>query len=496
MNDDQSEIMTFLGDPATYGNIAPQRIDTHISAVFLAGDRAWKLKKAVTLSFLDFSTRDQRRRACEAELAVNRTHAPDLYLGVVAITRDADGRLRLGGTGPAVDWLVSMRRFDQADLLSARLEAGQVDRKLIQQVAAATWAAHVGAAIRADMDPVANLLWVIKTNATAMAAHLAVLDGDKVARLTQASHRALAEQSQHLSARAAAGKVRWCHGDLHCGNICLYQGRPTLFDAIEFSPDIACIDVFYDLAFLLMDLDHRGARPLASYALNHYLDLSGDYDGVALLALYLSLRAAIRAHVAAAMGQPDQARGYLDRALAYLSPPPPRLLAVGGLSGSGKSRMGRELAPFLGVPGAVVVRSDALRKQLCGCPLTEKLPASAYDASTSQRTYQALLDHCRALLQAGHAVIADAVFAKPEQRAAIAALAQDAGVRFDGLWLWTEPDVALARIDGRTANASDATSEVLRRQLAQDVGAMDWLRLHTGTSKDEALAAGRAALCL
>ncbi|MBR9971699.1 AAA family ATPase [Magnetospirillum sulfuroxidans] len=492
----QDEVLRFLADPATHDGTPPERLETHISVIFLAGEKAWKLKKAVKLSFLDFSTLALRHAACLSELAVNRDAAPEIYLGVTPVTRAADGALRLGGDGEVVEWLVAMRRFGQTDLLSELLRRNQVDRALIQQVAAATWQAHQAAAHRPDKGGAAGLNWVIDTNATALTAHAHILPTARTRSLTEASRAAVVRLTPLLESRRANGKVRWCHGDLHCGNICLYQGHPTLFDAIEFSEDIACIDVFYDLAFLLMDLDHRGARILASHALNHYLDLSGDYLGVTLLPLLLSLRAAIRAHVAAAMGQADDATVYLDEALAYLSPPRPRLLAVGGLSGSGKSRMGRELAPFLAVPGAAVVRSDALRKQIVGAGLLERLPPQAYDAKTGRRTYAALYDICETLLRAGHSVVADAVFAKPEQRAAIAAVAARAGVPFDGLWLWTEPELAEQRIQERKANVSDATVDILRRQLTIDLGPMDWSRIHTGGSKDEAVTAGRAALCL
>ncbi len=492
----QTEILAFLADPATHGGETPQRIETHISVVFLAGDRAWKLKKAVHLPFLDFSTLEQRHAACVNEIEVNRIAAGQLYLGVVPVTGDADGGLRLGGDGPVVEWLVEMRRFDQENLLSTLLEAGKVDRRMIQEVAEAAWDLHRQAPIRADKGGANGLRRVIETNAITMEGLASLLPPARTRQLTQQALARLDELAPLLDERRHNGLVRRCHGDLHCGNICLYQGRPLPFDAIEFSDDFACVDTFYDLTFLLMDLDHRGHRALASHALNHYLDLSGDYQAVAMTPLLLSTRATIRAHVLATMGQADAALSYLDAAEAYLRPPAPRLLAVGGLSGSGKSRMGRELAPFMAVPGAAVVRTDALRKQIMGTPLLEKLPPQAYDGEMGRQTYAKLYDTCLELLKAGHAVVADAVFAKPEQRAAIEDVARRAGVPFDGLWLWTEPELAAQRIEGRRANVSDATVEVLRQQLQIDLGPMTWTKIHTGGSKDAALASGRAALCL
>ncbi|OJX79277.1 bifunctional aminoglycoside phosphotransferase/ATP-binding protein [Magnetospirillum sp. 64-120] len=492
----QAEVLDFLADPATHGGAPVHRIETHISVLFLAGEKAWKLKKAVTLPFLDFASLEQRHAACLTEIEVNRVAAGELYLGVVPVTRDDAGSLHLGGDGAVVEWLVEMRRFQQENLLSALLDAGKVDRRLIQDVAEAAWKQHRQAPIRSDKGGAAGLRHVIRTNAATMAGLGAVIPPQRAEHVTQASLAMLERLAPLMDRRRAEGRVRRCHGDLHCGNICLYQGRALPFDAIEFSEDFACVDTFYDLCFLLMDLDHRGHRALASHAMNHYLDLSGDYEAVAMTPLMLSTRAIIRAHVLATMGQGKAANSYMDAAEAYLRPSAPRLVAVGGLSGSGKSHMGRELAPFMAAPGAAVVRTDALRKQIMGTPLLEKLPPQAYDGETGRRTYDRLYDTCLNLLRAGHAVVADAVFAKPEQRAAIEAVARQAGVPFDGLWLWTEPELAARRIEGRQGNVSDATVEVLRQQLQIDLGPMTWTKINTGGSKDAALASGRAALCL
>ncbi|MCR6630772.1 MAG: AAA family ATPase [Magnetospirillum sp.] len=502
----QAEILRLLASPATHGGHRPTRIDTHISTIFLAGDQAWKMKKAIRLPFLDFSDLDSRRRACEAEVEINRRAAPQLYLGCVPITRDPQGRLRLGGDGAAEEWLVHMRRFDQRTLFSKQVAAGRVDRHRIHALTEAVWRFHQSAPLRSDRGGTRGLAWVIDTNAASMAAHADILARARAGLLTERSRAWLDRLGPLLEERRAAGMVRQCHGDLHCGNICMVDGQPTLFDAIEFSDDIACIDVFYDLAFLLMDLERRGARPLAGYALNHYLDLSGDYRGIGLLPLLLSLRAAVRAHVSATMaagaGGTERGRlaaeadGYLEAALDYLAPPAPSLLAVGGLSGSGKSRMGRELAPLLAVPAAAVVRTDALRKQIMGAGLLEKLGPEGYTPEVTERTYQALYDTCLTVLKAGHAVVADAVFAKPEQRDAIEQVARAAGVPFRALWLHTPPKLAAARIRGRKANVSDATVAVLEQQLAYDLGPISWPRVQTGGSKAKALKDGRAALGL
>ncbi|MDO8608264.1 MAG: AAA family ATPase [Phaeospirillum sp.] len=501
----QAAVTDFLADPASHGGAAVERIDTHISAIFLAGDRVFKLKKAVWLPFLNFTSLEARQAACEAEFTINRRATPGLYLGVRPVTRQADGRLTLGGDGVVEDWVVEMRRFDQATLFDRLVRTGALDRPRITELTEAIFTFHQAAPPRPDRGGIAGLTWTVDTNRASMLTHVpTILNPDKVGRLAEASHAALARHAPLLEARRAAGLVRWCHGDLHLGNICLFEGKTALFDAIEFSEDIACIDVFYDLAFLLMDLDHRSQRRMANWVMNHYLDLSGDYAGIAPLPLFLSARAAIRSHVSATMAAGAagerrdhliaEARSYLDAALDYLSPPPPRLLAVGGLSGSGKSRMGRELAPFLAVPGAAVVRSDSLRKHLMGVSIHDRLGPEGYTAEVTRRTYQTLYDTCATLLAAGHSVVADAVFARPEERAAIEAVAAGAGIPFDGLWLEAPPDLAAARILARRANVSDATPDVLEHQLTYDLGIIGWIRIDSSPPKDVSLAAGKAAL--
>jgi aminoglycoside phosphotransferase family enzyme/predicted kinase len=456
----------------------------------------------VRLPFLDFTTPEARLAACRAELAINRRAAPRLYIGLRTITRQG-GRLSFDGDGEAVDWVVEMRRFDQDTLFDRLVRAGKLDRTRMVALTEAIAAFHAGAPIRRDHGGVAGLRWTIDTNRASMLG-AELLPRAEVEELAEASGAALARLAARLEERREAGLVRQCHGDLHLGNICLFGGRPTLFDAIEFSEDIACVDMAYDLAFLLMDLDHRGAPALASYVLNHWLDLTADFAAVGPLPLFLSLRAGVRAHVSATMaghaqgGERDRlaadALAYLRAARDYLSPPPPRLLAVGGLSGSGKSRMGRELAPFLGVPGAAVVRSDVLRKHLMGVAIDQRLGPDGYAPEVGERTYGALYDTCARVLADGHSAVADAVFASPDQRAAIERVAKAAGVPFDGLWLDAAPEVAAKRIAKRRGNASDATVEVLERQLDYDLGDITWTRIDTGGPKDAVLAAGRSAI--
>jgi predicted kinase len=280
--------------------------------------------------------------------------------------------------------------------------------------------------------------------------------------------------------------VRHCHGDLHLRNICLVDGRPTLFDCIEFDERLAVIDVMYDLAFLLMDLEHRGLRRLANVAVNRYLARTGDYGGLGALRLYLAVRAVIRAHVAAATADAqDAARlaardradagDYLGLAMRLSEPAHPFLVAVGGLSGSGKTTLAHALAPGIGgAPGAVVIRSDVIRKQLFGADLFERLPEGAYTREHSRRVFGRIEALAGDALAAGCSVIADGVYRNEAERAAIRRVAETAGVPFAGLWLEVAPDVQDERLGARQRDVSDATVEVGRAQRRAAPAAADW----------------------
>ena len=346
---DQAEIVEFLASPRAHGGAAVERIETHASIVFLAGTSAWKLKRAVRYDYLDFSTADRRRAMCEAELRINRRTAPDLYRRVVAVTREPDGSLALGGTGVAVDWVLEMARFDQDGLFDRLAAKGTLDLGVMRPLAVAIARFHQAAEARRDHGGQSGMAWVVEGNAAGFNEQGAgVLDEALCATVTSESRGALERVGELLDARQRDGCVRQCHGDLHLRNIVLIDGRPTLFDAIEFNDEIACIDVLYDLAFLLMDLWRRRLPRHANAVWNGYLGETLDVEGLPLLPLFLSCRAAVRAKTsatAAAMQEDvtrrdelrDLARAYLEMAGQLLHPPRPALVAVGGLSGSGKS---------------------------------------------------------------------------------------------------------------------------------------------------------------
>ena len=487
---DQSYIIAFLSRPEAYGETAQvEIIETHISKVFLLPGRVFKLKRAVTYPYLDFSTPQLRKRYCEAEVDVNRRTAPDLYKGIVAVTRNDDGELALGGDGEAIDWLVEMARFDEAGLFDRMAIEGRLEETHIAELADVIAGFHQQAEACPDMDVLAGLQTTIIGNAETFAEFgPGLLDMAAVDELTQMQTTVLASLSVILQDRRENGFVKSCHGDLHLRNICLWDGHPTLFDGIEFNDTFSRIDVLYDLAFLLMDLEHRSLGGYANIVLNRYLDATGDDTGLACLGLYLSLRAAIRAHIAATLGQGGDAQSYLALARKYLKPSPPRLIAVGGLSGSGKSRLARVLGPHIGMaPGARVIRSDITRKRLAGVTSLTRLGDEGYTPEMTERTFEAVYQQTRIALAAGQSVIADTVFAKPEQRHAIAAVADEMGVPFDGLWLEAAPEIMQARVTKRTNNPSDADADVLKLQMGYHLGDMDWTVVDSSGSREKTL---------
>ena len=526
--DEQAKVLRFLGSPEDYdgGHATVERMETHASIVFLAEDRAYKVKRAVKYPFLDFSTLESRHAACLNELKVNARTAPELYLRVAPILSLPGGGFRIGAegegeggesAGDVVEWVLIMRRFDRHGLLDSLAEEGRLPIALMAPLAEEIASFHALADRHLAQDvPARALAAILADNAAELGGAGDVFALADAASCGEASLAALAVRIPLIKARARDGYVRHCHGDLHLRNIVLVENRPVLFDAIEFDDRLAIIDVLYDLAFLLMDLGKRGLHAHANAVLNAYLDAegsTGNLVGLALLPLYLSTRAAIRVKVEllragklegeAADAALSEARTYFDLARRFLVPSKPHLVVIGGLSGSGKSAVSRAIAAAFaempldsaekpkigaeipldcaelrmdrgGFPGAVHVRSDRERKRMFGVGLSERLPKNAYASEVSGLVYAACRKRAGLALAAGSAVVLDGVHARPHERLAARQVAEKLGISFTGIWLDADPSVLKSRVSARKGDISDATSAVIEEQMGYDLGAMDF----------------------
>lgn len=458
--------------------------ETHISWVLLTGQYAYKIKKPVNFGFLDFSTLEKRRFFCTEEVRINRRLAPELYLDVVAICGQP-AHPQLGGEGEPMEYAVKMRQFDTRQGFDELLARGELTLAHMDETA------QVLAAFHASIDSTAET----STYGTPAAIHepteenfvqLQQLDKQT---LTPELHQQLATLQQWsdetyqallpvFAERKQQGFIRECHGDLHLRNITLWQGRVTPFDGIEFNANLRWIDVISELAFLLMDLDDHRRHDLAQHLLNAYLEITGDYTGLAVLRFYQLYRAMVRAKVAGLRlvqtafsdeAARQEMENYIGLAASYARPQAPRLIINHGLSGSGKTFVSQQL---LEKTSLIRLRSDVERKRLFGLGPGEAsgsgINTGIYQAAASERCYQHLLDLAEQLLGWGYSVLVDAAFLKLKQREAFAALAKARGIPFLILHCEASPEIQRQRIEARSStghDASEADLAILQQQL-------------------------------
>ncbi|GJQ57348.1 MAG: aminoglycoside phosphotransferase [Candidatus Scalindua sp. AMX11] len=507
LDKNQCNLIRPLQNPSVYPHDADrfELIETHISWVFLSGSYAYKIKKALNLGFLDFSTLDKRKFYCEEELRLNGRLAPELYLTVVPITGTPD-QPQLGGPGEAFEYAVKMRRFPQQALLSHMLQQHLLAETHISQVIAQVADFHQTIPVATAGTRYGNPDHVVApVHENFVQIRESMHDPRHLELLDQVE--AWAEQQYescypHFRQRKEQGFIRECHGDMHLGNMAVIDDRVVIFDGIEFNPDLYWIDVMSEVAFLYMDLEYHGKRNFACQFLNGYLERTGDYQGLRVFHYYRAYRAMVRAKVAyirvsQQAGQVlrssdmQEFERYLQLALSYTQQQQPALFITHGLSGSGKSTLSGPLVEPL---AAIRIRSDRERQRMFGKGRRQGEAATigegVYSEDASRQTYGKLVELAEAVLQAGYSVIIDATFLERQKRTPFKQLADRLGVPIRILFFRADIDVLRQRIRNRQREGSDiseADLSVLEHQLATYTGLGEEEQRYTVTIDTESV---------
>jgi uncharacterized protein len=454
-----------------------QLMQTHASYVLLTGDFVYKLKKPVNFGFLDYSTVAQRQHFCQEELRLNQRGAKELYLAVVAIAKQ-DHRYQFGNDGE-VDYAVKMVQFPQANLLSNLFESGELKPIDLEEMGRVVADFHAQAQTNEYIQSFGTIEQIKKSiddNYRQTEKYIERAQTPLQFTETKAyTDRFLSTHSELFADRIAGGFIRECHGDLHLRNICRWQDKILLFDCIEFNEPFRFVDLMYDVAFAVMDLEARGRKDLANRFLNTYIEHTGDWEGLQVLPMYLSRQAYVRAKVTSFLlddlnvASEDRAAAaqtagdYYRQAWEYTRDRQGKLIVLSGLSGSGKSTIGKRIAGKL---GGIHLRSDAVRKHLGGIPLFSKGDASLYTPEMTARTYGRLLELGAKLAAGGWTVILDAKYDRRSLRAAAIDLAVDRGISVQILHCTAPVDVLRDRLIQRTGDIADATVDLLASQQA------------------------------
>ncbi len=465
-------------------NLQQRRIiETHISWVLLTGEQAYKFKKPVKYDFLDYSTAEKRRINCELEVQRNAIWSGDLYIDVVAIIRQSSGLVIAPGDHrefpQAVDYAVRMKQFPQQSLLQSTLERGEMSADQIERLA--EWLVNIQRQLAPVSTP-AEQLWEHLRHATLENfEYLEAMERSgeikaRIGRLHAWTLQQLKNRKQDFFSRVELGKIVAGHGDLHLGNILFWDNQFFLFDAIEFNQSLFEIDTINEIAFLVMELSEHSYREQSHRLRNHFAEMSSDYDGLSWLRFYMVYRAMVRAKVDCIRmsQQPSRDNDFSTAGLAYLeyaerqiAERTSKLWITMGLSGSGKSYRARQIVDR---HGFIRLRSDVVRKQIYGLDphrqSDRKQWTELYSAEASQKTFESLSARAKQLLQNGFDVIVDATFLKRKYRQPFQVLAQELGAEFGIVSCSAPIDELSRRIRHRSADPSDATTELLPEQIA------------------------------
>ena len=487
-------------------------IETHISWVFLGPTEVFKVKRPVNLGFLDFTTLDKRREACEAEVRLNRRLAPEVYLDVVPITVDSSGAHAIAGEGAVVDFAVQMRRLPLETRADELLQAGLLERRHIDELAAHIARFHEGARCDAETSRhghVETIRQNVQENFEQTRDSIRDYLSAEQAREIETWQLGTLRDEARFEARVDAGRVRDGHGDLRLEHVYLESDDAiTIIDCIEFSDRFRYGDVCADIAFLSMDLGWHGRVDLAERFLAKYARESNDYDLYSVVNFYESYRAFVRGKVASLLAADQEAstraresaqreaRRYFVLALAYERPPlvPPRVVAVGGMIASGKSSAAETIGDLLAAP---VLGSDRTRKRLMGRTPTESLRSEAwsgaYAPGATEAVYGELWRLADIVLSSGRPIVIDASFRTAAMRRAVRRLANKHGVPFLFVECDAPRELIRERLTAREsldAYESDARADLLeefdkRFEPIDELPPSEHLRIDTSQPKDE-----------